>query len=159
MNHDIVFSINGQSVSLTVQSHQTLLEVIRTELGLTGAKHGCSTGECGACSVLLNGEVVNSCMVLAPEVDGAEILTVEGLSEDDELHPLQKSFIDHHGLQCGYCAPGMLISAKALLNRTSRPREEEIREALVGNLCRCGAYADIIKSIQVASRSRSQTRR
>ncbi len=154
MKHDITFTINGESVHLTVLSHQTLLEVIRNDLGLTGPKYGCSTGECGACSVLLDGEVVNSCLVLAPEADGAEIMTVEGLSEDDELHPLQKSFIDHHGVQCGYCAPGMLISAKALLSRTSRPHEEEIREALVGNLCRCGAYADIIKSIQVASRAR-----
>ncbi len=154
MKHEIRFIINGESRSLTVLSQQTLLEVLREDLGLTSPKHGCSTGECGACSVLLNGEVVNSCMVLAAEVDGADILTVEGLATDDELHPLQKSFIDHHGVQCGYCASGMLISAKALLNRTSRPHEEEIREALVGNLCRCGAYADIIKSIQVASRAR-----
>jgi len=154
MKHEIKVNINGQLRELTVLSHQTLLEVIREDLGLTGAKYGCSTGECGACSVLMNGEVVNSCMVLAPEADGATIITVEGLSDDEELHPLQKSFIDHHGVQCGYCAPGMLISAKALLNRTSRPHEEEIREALVGNLCRCGAYADIIKSIQVASRAR-----
>ncbi|HHB91446.1 MAG TPA: (2Fe-2S)-binding protein [Anaerolineae bacterium] len=154
MKHHISFTINGQSMELTVLSHQTLLEVIRNDLRLTGAKHGCSTGECGACSVIMNGEVVNACMVLAPEVDGTDILTVEGLSDGEELHPLQKSFIDHHGVQCGYCAPGMLISAKALLSRTSRPHEEEIREALVGNLCRCGAYADIIKSIQVASRAR-----
>jgi len=154
MKHEIQFVINGETRSLTVLSQQTLLEVLREDLGLTSPKHGCSTGECGACSVLLNGEVVNSCMVLAAEADGAEILTVEGLASDDELHPLQKSFIDHHGVQCGYCASGMLISAKALLNRTSRPHEEEIREALVGNLCRCGAYADIIKSIQVASRAR-----
>ncbi len=154
MEHEIQFVVNGESRSLTVFSQQTLLEVLREDLGLTSPKHGCSTGECGACSVLLNGEVVNSCMVLAVEADGAEILTVEGLATEDELHPLQKSFIDHHGVQCGYCASGMLISAKALLNRTSRPHEEEIREALVGNLCRCGAYADIIKSIQVASRAR-----
>ncbi len=154
MKHEIEFIINGQNMQFTVDSNQTLLEVIREELGLTGAKYGCSTGECGACSVLFNGEVVNACMVLAPEAAGAEIITVEGLAEEDELHPLQKSFIDHHGVQCGYCAPGMLISAKALLSRTSRPHEEEIREALVGNLCRCGAYADIIKSIQVASRAR-----
>ena len=154
MNHDIQLVVNGQSHSLTVASNQTLLETLREELGLTSPKHGCVNGECGACSVLLNGEVVNSCMVLAVEADKAEILTVEGLAKDEELHPLQKSFIDHHGVQCGYCASGMLISAKALLNRTSRPHEAEIREALVGNLCRCGAYADIIKSIQVASRAR-----
>jgi carbon-monoxide dehydrogenase small subunit len=154
MKHNIHFILNGQPVKLTVESHQTLLEVIRNDFELTGAKYGCTTGECGACSVLLDGEVVNACMVLAPEVEGSEILTVEGLAGEEELHPLQKSFIDHHGVQCGYCAPGMLISAKALLSRTSRPHEEEIREALVGNLCRCGAYADIIKSIQVASRAR-----
>jgi len=154
MKHDIQLIINGKTYALAVESQQTLLEVLREDLGLTGVKHGCSTGECGACSVLLNGEVVNSCMVLAVEADNADILTVEGLATDEALHPLQKSFIDHHGVQCGYCASGMLISAKALLNRTSRPHEEEIREALVGNLCRCGAYADIIKSIQVASRAR-----
>jgi len=154
MDHEIKFIVNGETRHLTVASQQTLLEALREELDLTSVKHGCSTGECGACSVLLNGEVVNSCMVLAVEADGAEILTAEGLANEDELHPLQKSFIDHHGVQCGYCASGMLISAKALLNRTSRPHEAEIREALVGNLCRCGAYADIIKSIQVASRAR-----
>jgi carbon-monoxide dehydrogenase small subunit len=154
MKHDIQLIINGDTRTLAVESEQTLLEVLREDLGLTGVKHGCSTGECGACSVLLNGEVVNSCMVLAVEADQADILTVEGLATDEALHPLQKSFIDHHGVQCGYCASGMLISAKALLNRTSRPHEDEIREALVGNLCRCGAYADIIKSIQVASRAR-----
>lgn len=154
MKHEIQFTINGQARSLTVESQQTLLEALREDLELTSVKHGCSTGECGACSVLLDGEVVNSCMVLAVEADNTEILTAEGLATEEELHPLQKSFIDHHGVQCGYCASGMLISAKALLNRTSRPHEEEIREALVGNLCRCGAYADIIKSIQVASRAR-----
>ncbi len=154
MKHEIQFIINGHARSLTVESQQTLLEVLREDLGLTSVKHGCSTGECGACSVLLDGEVVNSCMVLAVEAANTEILTAEGLATDEGLHPLQKSFTDHHGVQCGYCASGMLISAKALLNRTSRPHEEEIREALVGNLCRCGAYADIIKSIQVASRAR-----
>ncbi len=154
MNHDIHVTINGQLHNLTVASSETLLEALREKLGITSPKHGCISGECGACSVLMNGEVVNSCMVLAVEADNTEILTVEGLANEDGLHPLQKSFIDHHGVQCGYCASGMLISAKALLNRTSRPHEEEIREALVGNLCRCGAYADIIKSIQVASRAR-----
>ncbi len=154
MKHAISFILNQEEIQLTVDSHRTLLDVLRDDLGLTGAKQGCDTGECGACSVLLNGVVVNACMVLAPEADGAEILTVEGLADEEELHPLQRSFIDHHGVQCGYCAPGMLIAAKALLNRTSRPHEEEIREALVGNLCRCGAYPDIIKSIQVASRAR-----
>ena len=154
MKHAISFILNQEEIQLTVDSHRTLLDVLRDDLGLTGAKQGCDTGECGACSVLLNGVVVNACMVLAPEADGAEILTVEGLADEEELHPLQRSFIDHHGVQCGYCAPGMLIAAKALLKRTSRPHEEEIREALVGNLCRCGAYPDIIKSIQVASRAR-----
>jgi len=154
MKHDIKLTINGETRSLTVESQRTLLEVLREDLGMTGTKNGCSTGECGACSVLMDGEVVNACMVLAVEADATELVTVEGLATDEGLHPLQKSFIDHHGVQCGYCASGMLISAKALLNRTSRPHEEEIREALVGNLCRCGAYADIIKSIQVASRAR-----
>ena len=154
MKHKITMIINGDSHTLTVESQQTLLEVLREDLGLTSVKHGCSTGECGTCSILLDGEVVNACMVLAAEANHTEIVTTEGLAVDGDLHPLQKSFIDHHGVQCGYCASGMLISAKALLNRTSRPHEEEIREALVGNLCRCGAYADIIKSIQVASRAR-----
>lgn len=154
MEHEIEFVVNGETQTLTVASQRTLLEVLREDLGLVSVKHGCSTGECGACSVLLDGEVVNACMVLAAEADGTEILTAEGLAGEEALHPLQQSFIDHHGVQCGYCASGMLISAKALLNRTSRPHEDEIREALVGNLCRCGAYADIIKSIQVASRAR-----
>jgi len=154
MKHVIQFILNDEKQTLTVESQRTLLEVLREDLGLTSVKHGCSTGECGACSVIMDGEVVNACMVLAAEVDGAEVMTVEGLAQEDGLHALQKSFIDHHGVQCGYCASGMLMSAKALLNRTSRPHEEEIREALVGNLCRCGAYADIIKSIQVASRAR-----
>ena len=154
MKHDIQFILNGQSQKVTIESQRTLLEMLREDFGLTSVKHGCSTGECGSCSILVDGEVVNACMVLAVEVDDAELLTVEGLATEDGLHPLQKSFIDHHGVQCGYCASGMLMSAKALLNRTSRPHEEEIREALVGNLCRCGAYADIIKSIQVASRAR-----
>ncbi len=154
MKHEIQFILNGETRTMAVESQRTLLEMLREDLGLTSVKHGCSTGECGACSVIMNGEVVNACMVLAVEVDASEVMTVEGLAQDDGLHALQKSFIDHHGVQCGYCASGMLMSAKALLNRTSRPHEEEIREALVGNLCRCGAYADIIKSIQVASRAR-----
>lgn len=148
MLHVITLTVNGSATSLAVQSHHTLLQVLREQLGVTSPKNGCGVGECGACTVIMNGVPVNSCMVLAPEADGAVIETAEGLSQDGALHPLQQAFVDHNAVQCGYCTPGMLMSAKALLDRQPHPTEEEIRYALVGNLCRCTGYVRIVEAIQ-----------
>jgi aerobic-type carbon monoxide dehydrogenase small subunit (CoxS/CutS family) len=130
----------------------TLLQMLRDELVLTGTKNGCAAGECGACTVLVNGEAVNSCLMLAVECDGAEITTVEGLRHDGRLDPVQQALIDAGGVQCGFCTPGVLISARALLDRNSQPTEQEIREALVGNLCRCTGYVRIVEGVKEAAR-------
>ncbi len=151
MNHNISLTVNGDRYDIAVPSHYTLLRVLREQLVLTGTKNGCEAGECGACTVLMNGEPVNSCMVLAPEADGAEIVTVEGLSKDGRLDPLQEAFIESGASQCGYCTPGILIAARALLDRSPEPTEDEVREALVGNLCRCTGYNRIVKAIQVTA--------
>jgi carbon-monoxide dehydrogenase small subunit len=148
--HQITFTLNGAAEVALVQSNTTLLAFLREGLGLTGAKNGCATGECGACTVLLNGEPVNACLVLAAEVDGADIVTVEGLSQDGQLEPLQQAFIDHTGTQCGFCTPGILISARALLNRNPSPTEDDIKDALRGNLCRCTGYKRIIEAVKDA---------
>ncbi|HIE37690.1 MAG TPA: (2Fe-2S)-binding protein [Anaerolineae bacterium] len=149
--HSITVSVNGVQEYLNVPSHMTLLRMLREELALTGTKNGCEAGECGACTVLMNGEPVNSCMVLAVEADGAEIVTVEGLTPEDRLSPLQEAFVEHNAVQCGFCTPGGLISAHALLERNPRPDEQAIKEALVGNLCRCTGYLRIIKAVQTAA--------
>jgi carbon-monoxide dehydrogenase small subunit len=149
----IKFVINGQSVELRVKPWRTLLEMIREDLNLTGTKEGCGHGECGSCTVILGGKTVNSCLVPAVEADGQEIVTIEGLSEGDRLHPIQEAFIEHAGMQCGFCTPGMIISAKALLDKNPDPNEEEIREALAGNFCRCTGYTKIIESISVAAKA------
>jgi aerobic-type carbon monoxide dehydrogenase small subunit (CoxS/CutS family) len=151
--HQITFRLNGTSEVALVQSHTTLLTFLREGLGMTGTKNGCATGECGACTVLLNGEPVNACLVLAVEVDGAEIVTVEGLAHDGQLEPLQQAFIDHTGTQCGFCTPGILISAHALLNRNPAPTEEDIKDALRGNLCRCTGYTRIISAVKDAAKA------
>jgi carbon-monoxide dehydrogenase small subunit len=151
--HDITLTVNGIHEFAQVASNVTLLALLREHLGMTGTKNGCSTGECGACTVLMNGEPVNACMVLAVEANGAEIITVEGLAPDNEhLDPIQEAFIEHSGVQCGFCTPGMLISARALLNRNPNPTEAEIKDALRGNLCRCTGYVGIIDSIQAAAK-------
>jgi aerobic carbon-monoxide dehydrogenase small subunit len=150
--HTISFTINGEPERATVPSHMTLLQMLREELALTGTKNGCAAGECGACTVLLNGEPVNSCMVLAVECDGAHIVSVEGLADDGRLDPVQQALIDVGGVQCGFCTPGVLISARALLDRNPHPTEQEIREALVGNLCRCTGYVRIVAGIKQAAR-------
>lgn len=147
----VKFKVNGEEVTLRVEARKTLLDILREDLGLTGAKRGCETGECGACTVIMNGRAVNSCLVLAPEVDGAEILTVEGLGGEDGLHPLQEAFIEMDAVQCGFCIPGMLMQAKYFLDLNPNPTEEEIREAISGNLCRCTGYVPIIKAIKRAS--------
>jgi carbon-monoxide dehydrogenase small subunit len=154
--HKINLTINGEAEWVEVPSNMTLLQMLREKLGLTGTKNGCSAGECGACTVLLNGEPVNSCMVLAAECDGARILTVEGLAQDSALDPIQAALIDHGGVQCGYCIPGVLISSRALLDRNPDPSEAEIREALVGNLCRCTGYLRIIAAVKEAARRELQ---
>jgi carbon-monoxide dehydrogenase small subunit len=150
--HQITLFVNGEHEILTVQDHHTLLQVLREELALTGTKDGCSAGECGACTVLMDGEPVNSCMVLAIECDGHEITTVEGLTHDGQLSALQAAFVEHNAVQCGFCTPGMLISAHALLQRHPNPTQLEIREALVGNLCRCTGYLRIIEAVQTAAK-------
>jgi aerobic carbon-monoxide dehydrogenase small subunit len=149
--HEIALTVNGQKEQVSVPSSMTLLTMLREKLCLTGTKNGCAAGECGACTVLLNGEPVNSCMVLAAECNDASIVTVEGLAHDKQLDALQQSLIDQGAVQCGFCTPGVLISARALLNRNPHPSEAEIREALVGNLCRCTGYVRIIKAVQAAA--------
>lgn len=148
MLHEIMLTINGDAYPVAVKAHETLSKVLRDKLGLTGTKIGCENGECGACTVLLNGDPVNSCLVLAVEADGSQIETVEGLSKDGDLHPLQSAFVAHNAIQCGFCTPGMLMSSKALLDRNPHPTEDEIRHALVGNLCRCTGYVRIVEAIQ-----------
>ncbi len=158
MNHTIHFTVNGEPYTLAVASHHTLLRVLREQLVLTGTKNGCEAGECGACAVLIRWpdaerfEPVNSCLVLAPEADGAEIITVEGLAQDSRLDPLQEAFLATGATQCGFCTPGILINARALLDRNPDPTEGEIREALVGNLCRCTGYIRIIDAVKQAAR-------
>jgi aerobic carbon-monoxide dehydrogenase small subunit len=151
MLHEISLTVNGDLYTVAVKSNQTLLQVLRESLGITSPKRGCENGECGACTVILNGLPVNSCMVFAPEADGATVVTVESLSAGGDLHPLQEAFVEHNAIQCGFCTPGMLMSAKALLDRNPHPTEEDIRAALVGNLCRCTGYLRIIEAIQDAS--------
>ncbi len=152
-HHMISLLVNGQKEKLLVPSNLTLLHVLRDMLGLTGTKNGCEAGECGACTVLLDGEPVNSCMVLAPELDGREVITVEGLAKDGQLTPLQEAFAELSAVQCGYCTPGMLMSATALLRRKPHPTQQDVQEALVGNLCRCTGYQRIIDAVMVASRT------
>ena len=153
--HSITVTVNGSQEYLDVPSNLTLLQMLRDRLALTGTKNGCEAGECGACTVLVDGEPVNSCMMLAVEVDGREVTTVEGLArlygDEDQLSPLQDAFVEHNAVQCGFCTPGVLISAHALLERNPDPTEEEIREALVGNLCRCTGYLRIIEAVQAAA--------
>ena len=149
--HRITLTVNGESEQVDVPSNLTLLGLLREKLALTGTKNGCTAGECGACTVLMDGEPVNSCMVLAVECNGAEIITVEGLAQDGQLHPVQQALIDSGGVQCGFCTPGILVTARALLDRNPHPSEEEICEALVGNLCRCTGYVRIIQGIQQAA--------
>ena len=151
--HQITFVLNDTPEVAFVQSHTTLLTFLREGLGLTGTKNGCATGECGACTVLLNGEPVNACLVLAVEVDGADIVTVEGLGQAGQLEPLQQAFIDHTGTQCGFCTPGILISAHALLTRNPTPTEDDIKAALRGNLCRCTGYTRIISAVKDAAKA------
>ena len=149
MKYQATLHVNGIAYPVEIEPGRSLLSVIRTEVGLTGAKEGCDDSECGACMVLLDGRPVNSCSYLALQADGREVTTIEGLTGDDgELHPLQQAFLDQGGVQCGFCTPGMLISAKVLLDTTPNPSEEEIRLTLSGNLCRCTGYSGIVRAVQ-----------
>ena len=152
-NTRIKFILNGEAVEVSASPSLTLLKLLRERLGLTGSKPGCERGECGACTVLLDGDPVNSCLILAPQVEGREVITIEGLADGDKLDPIQEAFISESAVQCGYCIPGMILSAKALLNRTPHPSRYEIKRAISGNLCRCTGYAKIIKAIEVCSAS------
>ncbi len=154
MRKKIEITVNGQSYRLEVEPRTTLLDVIRYGLGLTGTKAGCEKGKCGTCTVIMDDRPVNSCLVLAVEADGSEILTIEGVAAGEELHSLQKSFVEMGAIQCGFCTPGMILVAKALLDKNPKPTEREIRQAIAGNLCRCTGYDKIVKAIQKVSDGR-----
>ena len=158
MEIKIEFTLNGTLMEVEVPPHWTLLKLLREKLGFTGTKEGCGIGECGACTVLIDGMTVNACLVLALKVEGRKIETIEGLGSRDSLHPLQKSFIDHGAIQCGFCIPGILMSSKALLEQNSNPNREEIKEALSGHLCRCTGYHQIIEAIEAAGNKRKVIR-
>jgi aerobic carbon-monoxide dehydrogenase small subunit len=147
----LAFTVNGEDRDVVVESYKTLLEVLREDLGLTGTKHGCELGECGACAVLIDGELVLSCLVAAVECELRQVTTVEGLREGPKLHPLQDAFADHGAAQCGYCTPGMLLAAKSLLDRTPDPSREQIAEALSGQICRCTGYLQIFDAVAAAA--------
>ena len=152
MARDISFKFNGSDLKIRVKDHWTLLYMIREELGLTGTKEGCGSGECGACTVLVNGEAVNACLYPAVEIKGKDLQTIEGLaSEEGTLHPLQKSFVENGGIQCGFCSPGMIMSSKALLEENPNADEDEIKHALAGNICRCTGYLQTVESVKAAS--------
>ncbi len=146
--HHISTNINGETTEFLCDAEQTLLEVLRDNLGLTGTKEGCATGDCGACSIQLDGRLVCSCLVLAVEVEGKRVDTVEGVAQNDQLHPIQQKFLEHAALQCGVCTPGLVVATKALLEKNQDPTEEEIRYWLAGNLCRCTGYDKIIRAVQ-----------
>ncbi len=158
MKHLIQLCVNGERYELAVPAQKTLLEVLREELKLTGTKHGCELGECGTCTVLIDGELVLSCLTLAIEAQGHEITTVEGLEQNGRLHPLQITFAERGAAQCGYCTPGMLVAAQVLLDRNPSPSREEIKEALSGNLCRCTGYLKIIEAVELAAARPSSTK-
>jgi carbon-monoxide dehydrogenase small subunit len=151
MKQKIELRVNGKIQEVFVEPWKTLLEVLREELGLTGAKRGCDDGNCGACTVIVDGKAIKSCLILAPQARGKEILTIEGLGSEGNLHPLQQAFIDHYAVQCGFCTPGMILAGKALLDHNPSPSEQEIKEAIAGNLCRCTGYTKIFEAIAAAA--------
>ncbi|MBN2220260.1 MAG: (2Fe-2S)-binding protein [Kosmotogaceae bacterium] len=153
----ISFTLNNERFSIDVIEDMRLLDFLRDELGLTGTKEGCGEGECGACTVIIDGKAVNSCLVLLPEIDGSEVTTIEGLSKDGELDTIQKAFVDQGAVQCGFCTPGMIMSAKALLDKNDSPSDEEIMEAIEGNLCRCTGYYKIVQAIKAAAENLRNT--
>ena len=147
------FTVNGEPYELLVDTRRTLLEVLRDDMGLTGTKEGCSLGACGTCTVILDGKPVLSCLILAVDAQGKEVLTIEGLAEGEKLHPIQESFVEHGAIQCGYCTPGMVMSAKALLDKNPKPTYEEIKQGISGNLCRCTGYTKIVEAIDAVSKN------
>ena len=149
----LTLAVNGETHQVLAEPHRTLLDVLRTDLGLTGTKENCLEAECGVCTVLLDGLAVNACIVLAAQCPGRSIVTIEGLAAPGEMHPLQQAFIDHGAVQCGYCIPGMILSAKAYLEENPEPSEDEVRQALAGNLCRCTGYQKIIDAVLSAARA------
>ena len=151
MSVHVKTKINGDTVEFVCEADETLLDVLRNRLGLTGAKEGCSTGDCGACSVTIDGRLTCSCLVLGAEADGCEIGTIEGMAKGEELHPLQRKFLEHAALQCGICTPGILVAAKALLDKNPKPTETEVRFGLAGNLCRCTGYDKIVRAVMDAA--------
>lgn len=152
MTYNYTFRVNGIERTVEAGATTTLLDVIREELGLTGTKEGCGKGECGACTVLLNGEAVNSCIILMPQVEGQEVETIEGLNHNPKTKVIQEAFVDEGAVQCGFCTPGMVVSSKALLDKNENPTKDEIREGLSGNLCRCTGYTKIISAVEEAAR-------
>lgn len=156
MKREIECTVNGENYSVVIDTREILLDMLRYRLGFTGPKEGCGNGNCGSCTVVLNGVTVNSCLTFAVEADGGEVTTVEGVAVGGQLHPVQQAFIDSAALQCGFCTPGFIISAKALLERNPNPTEEEIRLALSGNLCRCTGYDKIVRAVQTAARMLSK---
>ena len=152
MRVDIDLSVNGRPTRVSVEPRTTLLDLLRKDLALTGTKEGCAEGDCGACVVLLDGEPVNACLVLAVEAEGAEITTIEGLAQGGELTPLQRAFVEAGAVQCGYCTPGMILAAKALLDRNPQPTAEEVKAALVGHLCRCTGYVKIVEAVLLGAK-------
>jgi len=153
VKHNIRLTVNGESYTVAVEPRESLLDVLRDKLSLTGAKKGCNRGDCGACTIIMDGKTVNSCLVLAVEADDREVLTIEGLANKGQLHPVQEAFIQYGAIQCGYCTPGMIMSAKALLDENPNPTEEEIKRAIGGNLCRCTGYVKIVDAIKKAAES------
>jgi carbon-monoxide dehydrogenase small subunit len=151
MARTIELTVNGEKHSLQVQPHKTLLDVLRNQLGLTGTKYGCGSGNCGACTVLVDGQPVTSCLTLAIVVEGKQITTIEGMAETGKLHPIQEAFVKHGAIQCGYCTPGLVLTAKALIDENSNPTREEIRRYIKGNLCRCTGYVKIVDAISSAA--------
>ena len=152
MKQGIPLTVNGETYEVMIKPSETLLEVLREKLGLTGTKHGCDNGKCGACTVLIDGKAVRSCLTLAISVRDREITTIEGLADNGNLHPIQKAFIEHGAVQCGFCAPGMIMFTKSFLEENPEPQDQEIREALSGNICRCTGYVKIIEAIKAASK-------
>ena len=158
MKQEMQFKVNGEEYSVQVDTRRTLLEVLRETLGLTGTKEMCNKGDCGGCTVIMDGKPVLSCLILAIEAQGRDIMTIEGLAKGYELHPIQKAFVDSGAVQCGYCTPGFIMSAKALLDKTPNPTEDEVKEGIANNICRCTGYVQIVEAIQKAAKAMGGTK-